>query len=260
MIKNNILSKFPKWYEDIDKNKQYLILTNDFDSYFSCKEMNRLFGIEIGGYYSFDSGLWVNKEIAFGKEPIFIDLSILEGKTFDNHFTFMENTESINPNVNVSIYNRKFNGSTLALICALYDIDLSKKKSNNLITLLCIDGWYRGYYNKGGKYKDINIHWMDELGMTDYLLPILESHNNQYFINFTKRFRLNEEIYIDDGYLQCAIDIPLPLFQFELVQPVKKQYVSKYAALTIYNNSKESIFTGAETYYNQYSISLKKVS
>ena len=259
MIKENILNKFPEWYKDLNKDKQYLILTNDFDSYFSCKELNRLFGIDIGGYYSFDSGLWLNNEITFGKEPIFMDLSILEGKTFDNHFTFMKNPESINPNVNVSIYNRKFNGSTLALICALYDVDLSKKSLNNLTTLLCIDVWYKGYYNKGGKYKDINIYWMDELGMTDYLLPILEAHDNQYFIDFMKRFHLNEEIYIDNGYLQCAAGIRLPHFQLELVQPVTKNYVSKYEAQIMYNKNRDNIFTGAETYYNQYSISRKAV-
>lgn len=258
MIKDNILSKFPEWYKDINRDRQYLILTNDFDSYFSCKTLNRLFGIEIGGYYSFDSGLWVNKEIAFGREPIFIDLSILEGKTFDNHFTFMKNPESINPNVNVSIYNRKFNGSALALICGLYDINLSKMTETNLTALLAIDGWYRGYYNKGGKYKDINIYWMNELGVTDYLLPILEAHDNQYFIDFSREYSLNEEIYIEDGYLQCTANILLPRFKFELVQPVTKKYMSKYEAQRLNTQDNNSIFTGAETYYNQYSISLRK--
>lgn len=260
MIKDNILGKFPKWYKEIDKNKYYMVLTNDFDSYFSCKTLNRLFGINIGGYYDFDSGLWLNKEIAEGKEPIYIDLSLTKGKSFDNHFTFIKNSEAINPNVNVSIYNRKFNGSALALICGLYDIDLSEKTETNLTALLAIDGWYRGYYNKGGKYKDINIYWMDELGMKDYLLPILEAHENQYFIDFTRKYCLNEEIYIDNGYLQCAVNVSLPHCQFELVQPVAKKYISKYDAQRLYAQNSNSIFTGAETYYNQYSISLKKVS
>lgn len=265
MITENILNKLPTWYKDINEDKQYLVLTNDFDSLLSCGELQKIFDIQIGGYYSFESGLWLNKERTQGKEPIFVDLSILKGKTFDNHYTFMKNNESINLNGNISTYNRKFNGSALALICALYNIDLSKKTTTQLTTLLAIDGWYRGYYNKGGKYKDINLYWMDALHMTDYLLPILESNKQQYFIDFTKRYCLNEEIYMDDfvdiGHLKCQINWvqnELPDCKFELVQPVTKKYISKYEAQKIYNNDKDKIFSGAETYYNQYSVSLKK--
>jgi hypothetical protein len=261
MINENILSKLPTWYKEIDKDKNYLVLTDDFDSYFSCVELIKMFGIRIGGYYGFDSGLWINKERTQGKEPIFIDLAKISGKTFDNHYTFMKNPESINPNVNVSTYYRKFNGSTFALICALYDIDLSRKSENYLTKSLCIDGWYSGYYNDGGRYKDVNIDWMDALGMNHFLLPILKSHDKQYFDDFAKQYGLKEKINIsDDGYLHCEVDVKLPKCQFELVQPVTQKRVTKSEAEFIYSKDKDTIFTGAETYLNRYSISLKKVS
>lgn len=258
MITESIKGKFPTWYKSIDKNRQYLVLTNDFDSYYSCMELTKLFGIQIGGFYDFDSGLWLNDNLTNGKEPIFIDLAISKGKAFDNHFTFIKNPESINPNVNTTTYIKKYNGSTLALICALYDINLKEKTEKNLTTLLCLDGWYSGYYNKGGKYKYINIYWYDAFGMKEYLLPLLERHNKKHFIEFAKKYSLNEPIYIEDGFLQCGVKLNIPNNKFELVQSVKKKYILKPQVQQLYREDHEQIYTAAETFYNSYSCSLKK--
>lgn len=260
MIKQTILNKFPEWYEDLTPDKYYLVLSNDFDSYYSCKLLKDKFKLKVGGYYEFNSGLWLNKERTEGKAPIYVDLSIVEGKTFDNHFTFINNPQAINPNINTTVYNRKFNGSTLALLYALYDKDLNKLNEIALTALLCIDGWYIGYYKDNGRWKDINIFWYEALGMKEILLPILEAHDNQYFINFAKQYKLNEPIHMsEDGYLYCAANPPLPECKFTLYLPVTKKYVSKYEAQTMYDKHKDDIFTGAETYYNQYSISRKVV-
>ena len=61
-IKQDLLNKFPEWYKDLNKEDYYLVLTDDSDSLFSCKRLNTLFGLEIGGFYDFKSGLWLNEE------------------------------------------------------------------------------------------------------------------------------------------------------------------------------------------------------
>ena len=135
-----------------------MVLSNDYDSYYSCCLLRNKFGLEIGGFYSLQDGLYLNAEHTKNKEPIFVDLSVTRCKTFDNHFTFINNPESINPNIITDVYYRKYNGGTLPLLCSLYNRDLSKYSEKALTILLCIDGWYIGYYNKGGRYKDVNIY------------------------------------------------------------------------------------------------------
>lgn len=236
-----------------------MVLTNDFDSYYSCAVLKHCCNLEIGGFYSFDTGLYLNKEISQGKEPIYVDLSVVEGKTFDNHFSFIRNPESINPNILTDIYYKKFNGSTLALICSLFNRDLSQYSEESLTALLCIDGWFIGYYNKGGRYKDINIYWYEMLGMDKYLLPLLENNDNQYFRDHINKYELNTQITIHDNHLQCSADyIKLPTYEFELVQPVKNVFMSKYQLRSLYAENPQKIFTLAETYKDQYSVSLRK--
>lgn len=257
-MNQQLLNKFPTWYKDINPKENYLVMTNDFDSYYSCKTVMRNTGLEIGGYYSFEKGLYLNKEITQGKEPVYVDLSIVEGKTFDNHFTCLHNAQAINPNVLTNTYYKKYNGSTLALVCSLYGKDISQLSEKSLATLLCIDGWHKGYYNKGGRYKDINIYWYEMLGMDKYLLPLLEEKDNQYFEEHIKNNKLNTPITIRDGILQCNVKLKsLPTYEFELVQPVRKECVSKYRVQSIYEENPASIFTGAETYKDSYVISRK---
>ena len=260
MIKETILNKLPTWYKEINPEKHYLVLTNDMDSYYSCDFLRKRFkDIKVGGFYDFKKGLFLNKERTEGKQPIYVDLSISEGMTFDNHYSFIKNPMAINPNVNTTIYNRKYNGSTLAVILSLFDKDFSQVNETYLTALLYIDGWYIGYYNKGGAYKDINIYWYEALGLKEYLLPILEQHDANYFVEFGREYRLNEEIYIDGaGKLYCGNKIPLPKCTFELVQPVERRFCQKYEALAINNADSRKIFTSAETYYNKYTISLRR--
>ncbi|MFU0833775.1 MAG: DUF5672 domain-containing protein [Oscillospiraceae bacterium] len=258
-MNQQLINKFPTWYKDITPDKYYMVLSNDYDSYYSCKLLRKLFGITIGGFYSLDSGLYLNRQRTENKEPIFIDLSVTKGKTFDNHFTFIKNPESINPNVIENVYYRKYNGSTLALLYSLYNIDLSQVNEDILTTLLCIDGWYIGYYNKGGRYRDINIYWYKMLDMDKYLLPILESHNAQYFTDFIKKHKLKTTITIQGNHLHCNAKIGLPKYEFELAQPVKRQNINKYKLKSIYSESSDEIITAAECYKNFYSICRKAV-
>lgn len=261
-MEESILCWFPDWYKDIDSKKQYLVMSDDLDSYYSCNFLKRLFGIQIGGYYSFETGLYLNQELACNKEPIYIDLSITKGKTFDNHFTFIKNPLSINPNlfVNPNEYYKKYNGSTLALLKSIFSPnDLGQLDNNILSALLCVDSWYVGFYKNNGKYRDINMHWFEMLGYKDYVLPLLNAKNNQYFKDFALDNSLNAKIYIDEhGYLYSEANIDLPKHQFDLVLPITKVIESRNEAESRYNRNPNSILISAETYKDKYVLNVVK--
>lgn len=256
-MKQQLLNKFPEWYKELNPDKHYMVLSNDYDSYYSCCLLRNKFGLEIGGFYSLQDGLYLNAEHTKNKEPIFVDLSVTRCKTFDNHFTFINNPESINPNINTDVYYRKYNGGTLPLLCSLYNRDLSKYSEKALTTLLCIDGWYIGYYNKGGRYKDVNIYWLEMLDMDKYLLPILESHDEQYFIDFIKEHHLKTTITMKNNHLYCGRNINIPDYEFELVQPVTRQNISDFQLRLLYKMNPDDIITAAACYKDSYSICRK---
>ena len=225
--------------------------------------LKNVFGLEIGGFYSLDEGLYIIPQKVQDKEPIFIDLSVTRCKTFDNHFTFIKNPESINPNVMTDVYYKKYNGGTLPLLWSLYNIDLSKYTEAALATLLCVGGWYVGYYNKGGRYKDINIYWYKMLDMDKYLLPLLESHDNGYFVKFIKEYDLNAKIRMNNNYLESDVHFPIPNMslpkdKFELVQPVARYNMNTNELKEIHEKYPKYIITTAECYKDNYSVCFAK--
>ena len=52
-----LLNSLPEWWTEINPEDYYLVLTDDVDSLFSTKRLNTLFGVDIGGFYDFHSGL-----------------------------------------------------------------------------------------------------------------------------------------------------------------------------------------------------------
>ncbi len=249
-MKEELLNRLPNWYKNIDAKSQYLILSNDFDSWWSCKYLNQLFGIQVGGFFDLNKGLYLNHEIADGKEPIAVDLAVTgDKKTFDNHYS-LPDLQRINPNVIKRPYFKKYNGSTFAMMLSLYNRDLSALSERQLTALLVCDGWYQGYYNKGGRYKDVNIYWMQMLDMDKCLLPLLESYDQQYFESFRIKEKINATFCVKDKRLHCdKCRIHFPDRNFELVKPVKRLFVNRYT-INQYNN----ILTAASTYKDQYSI------
>lgn len=232
---------------------------NDADSYYCCQYLKKKFDVDIGGYCSFISGLYINKERTKNKSPIYVDLSIAYGTTFDNHVSFIQNPLAINPNQESIPYHKKYNGSALSLLLSLYNADIAKYSEKQLTTLLCIDGWYRGYYNKNGAFRDININWFNTLGFKDCFLPLLEQNEMSYFIDFAKEHYLTEKIFIDKhGYLYSANkNMKLPKYRFELVQPITQITAAKEDAIRQYEQNPNAIFVAAETYKNKYVLNLK---
>ena len=260
-MKEELKCKLPTWYKNIDKDKYYMVLSNDFDSYYSCKILHQLFGLQIGGYFDLNNGLYLNKERTQGKEPIYVDLSITHGKCFDNHMTFIKNPECINPNIiNHSGYYHKYNGGTLPFLISLYERDLSKYSDKQLTAMIAIDAWDAGYYKYNGKFKDVTIKWMKLFEIDKYLLSILQEHEDrQYFFDFINQYHLNEKIIMQENHLYCNVKTQIPDCEFELAYKVKHNNASRYAAEKIYEQNPNSIITSAETYRNQYSMCRKAV-
>lgn len=213
--------------------------------------------MSVGGFYSFDGGLYLDAENTRNKEPIYVDLSITKGKAIDNHYSFICNQEAINPNVIKKPYFKKYNGGTLPLVSVLFD-DYNTYTEYQWMTLLAVDSFYYGYYNKDGAFRDINIYWYDMLGITDYVIPILERSSADNFTKFTEQEGLNEQISVDEhGMLTCQKHIELPERRFELVQPIEKRYMPKWEAVVLYERQKENILVSSETYSDKYVLNMK---
>lgn len=257
LIKQELLNTFPEWWKDINSEDYYLVCTDDCDSLFSCERLHTLFDLEIGGFYSFESGLWLNddKTDSGWKTPIYVDLSIGQNQLcFDNHRTFIKNPNRVNPNNIPKVYKDKYNFATITLISALYG-GVEKMNEKLRTMLIAVDGGFIGYYKDGGKWKDVNLYWLDKLGLTEYLLPILEEHNMKYFQDFSVENGLHDKIIItEDGYLDTPT-YRVPDYKFELVQPIEKIYTDIYDARKRHTNN-ENILVSAETYKNSYVLNI----
>ena len=192
-----LLEKLPLWFCDLEPKRFYLVLSDDMDSYYSCRILQKFTGLSISGFYSFEHGLYLDTKNTHGKEPVFVDLSISQGKTFDNHFTFIENPQAINPNVIKRPYYMKYNGGTLPLVASLYD-HLYDYSELQWMTILAVDSFYYGYYNRDGAFRNINLFWFKQLGISDYVIPILERKTADNFLQFIRMEGLNESIYINN--------------------------------------------------------------
>ena len=60
LLHESLLEKLPDWWKNINSEDYYLVMTDDCDSLFSCQRLNTLFGLQIGGFYSFEKGLFEN--------------------------------------------------------------------------------------------------------------------------------------------------------------------------------------------------------
>lgn len=261
-VKNSLISdelkeNLPNWWQSINKEDYFLVMTDDLDSLFSCQRLKTLFGLEVGGFYSFEKGLYINDKISENgwKTPIFVDLSIGKNQyCFDNHRTFVKNENKVNPNVIHRDYSNKYNFSTLTLIAALYGgVDEMSDIQKEL--LIAVDGGFIGYYKNGGRWKDVNIYWLKQLGLADYLIPILEEKSMKYFQELGVDYCLHDKIIInDDGYLEME-NGDVPDIKFEFKQGIEKCKMRKSDA-ELYHRTHSDILVSAETYKDNYILNL----
>lgn len=255
LIDKSLLNLFPDWWKHLDKDKYYLVMTDDADSFYSCQKLHSLFGLEIGGFYDFKSGLYTNWDYTdLGlKIPVFVDLSICQNYLcFDNHRTIIENPNAVNPNKIQRTYSQKYNFSTLALLAGLYG-GVDGMTDEQKYALIAIDGGYIGYYKDGGRWKDVNVFWLKKLGLDKYLLPILEEKNMQFFIDYISDYGLREKIFInEDGFLESSGAYDLPEYPFELEQAVENHIGVSLIEMQDRYRANEPILVSAETYKNKY--------
>ena len=264
MIRQELLNHFPGWWQDLALNpeKYYFVLTNDLDSLCSCRFLTNKTGVQIGGYFDFKRGVYISENlIDTNKSLVYVDASIIKDgiMCFDNHRTMGKNHMMINPNVitdrlDDKTYFKKYNGSTLMLVCALYGNteEFSELQKEYMLT---IDGFYKGYYRNTGCFRHINIKWLELLGLDKTLVPILEKHDADYFQKLTETKQLTEEIVIDeDGFLYMnRYNSSLPNDRFILKSAVTREFCSKDEVAT-FNLSDESLFGASETLSGRYII------
>lgn len=266
MISRDFSIHLPKWIDDLKEHSDdyCLILTNDCDSMYSCRLLNKLFGVEIAGFFSFTEGLYINKDLMKNKKPIYVDASVIADNAlaFDNHRNLLAKTNHmmVNPNtitdcMNDKSYYGKYPGSTLLLISAMYS-DLDSLTELEKEFLCAIDKFYLGYYRNNGAFKHINLKWLELLGMREVLEPILEKHDEKYFDDLIDKWHLKEQIYIKNGYLKTWIDC-LPKEKFTLLTPVETKLMSK-EEIEKTMISDAHIFSAAETYKGCYVVSVVK--
>lgn len=257
-----LLNHFPGWHFDLCYNPgdYYFVLSDDMDSFYSCRYLKKQTGIDIGGFYSFESGLYLSTDQDLtGKCPIYVDVTVVKDgiMCFDNHRSLCRNHMAINPNcitdrLSGLTYNQKYCGSTLMLVAALYG-DPEKLSELEKEFLIAIDSFYVGYYRNNGAFRRINVNWLKLLGLDKVLLPILEKRNMQYFIDLISNYQLTEKIYINEsGKLFTYADI-LPGDTFQLAIPVAKSFVSK-SEMGKYPLADDKLFVSAEIYNGKYVI------
>ncbi|MDD3323422.1 MAG: hypothetical protein PHS59_18455 [Paludibacter sp.] len=258
-MREELLNKLPTWYETINADDNFMVLSDDFDSYYSCLELYRHTGMQIGAFYDINSGLYINAERCQGKEPVYVDLSVClpNAKCFDNHVNCLLNKQAINPNnIGIEKYTDKYNGGTLPLICALYGKDISAMSERHLFTMMTQDSWYQPYYSS--YFHESFMKWVDLLFGEDkkYILSILQQNTESDFKRYSIMNKMKAKIIVDnDGYListqsfinNSGLDVSC---QFVLHRKLSRKYnVQKY---NLKNYS--GIITAAETKRNVYSI------
>ena len=63
-MKTELMNHFSGWCLDFASHPEnyYLVLSDDMDSFYSCKYLKKRFNAEIGGYYAFGKGLFLTEK------------------------------------------------------------------------------------------------------------------------------------------------------------------------------------------------------
>lgn len=230
-MKSNIKELFPSWIND---NKYYdLIMSNDLDSFFSCQLLEMANGWQPNCFNSNFKSMGIT-EYANGNEAIGVDLSLINGKTFDNHVVMMNSNDTYNPeSANFNIIDRisrenyfsKYCGSTLLMTWSLYDVPLPATEEAKMI-LLCIDSTFKGFYSGWPLPREANKKYLvDYMGFDD-LYTILERHKQIEFTDLIRKYKLNGKITLKDGFLHTDIDLEAlrEIFDLPFLLPKNRFY------------------------------------
>jgi hypothetical protein len=266
-MKKEYRDKLPKWVDEVDSNKNILILTDDIDSLFSCAILNDYFwGLNVEGFYNFKELYFTEPKKIKGMQPIWIDSDCSTGKVFGNHVTYVKNDNAINMNQFKSGgYTNKYAGSTVLTILSVYDYDLTQFSDEQLMVLLAIDSSFLGAYSD--YFYNTWEKWMNIMEL-DVFINLVDKYTIDDFNNIIKKYSLKEKIRIKNGKLKTDIKLKgirklFPLFDFDMNLGEKQfnkfmEFETFYGKMGFIKHDENKIFSSARTYKNQMSYSVKK--
>lgn len=213
-MNTELKQQFPKWTTELSEDKDFLILSDDLDSLFSCAILNKLFGVKVKGFYNFyNLYLADEKEKLRHQSAIGVDTDFTRLKCFGNHLTNNNNNKCANLNnifnIKTSNYTDKFAGSTLLTILSLYDMHdwVNSLSEEAQMVLLCVDSSFLGYFYNG-HIQYIHKKWFTRLGFEN-LYNLIKTKNKSDFEKINRKYNLKGKItYLQDTkLLYTDIDI-----------------------------------------------------
>lgn len=247
------MEKATNWKNTIDKNNDFLVLSNDIDSLLSCAILQHKFGLDIGYFMDFKK-LYKSQDLDLtGKKGIGVDLDVLQGRTFSNHKLIYDNPKAINLNSEGGRYIDKYPFSTVILVMYTYNIDFNKFNDEQLKLLISIDSGYLGHYSDF--FRPIHDKWLERMGL-DKIRRILERTEKSELDNLQRELKLKATIAVNaDGILETNIDItriekilglkielPKDKLKLSQVYETKVMTVNEFKKL-----DKDTIFSHAQT-------------
>ena len=261
----------PSWLYELNKDKHYLVLSDDLDSLLSCSLLSERFGVEIGAFYSF-SEIVENKEITRGKIPVYVDIDTNEGLCLGNHPTVGAwNKDSINLNkfIKYDNYHSKYSGSVYSMLLWLLDVDLNEFTMQQIIISIIVDSHFKGFYDS--KFKSSWLHWnIDVMRMTRFKNLVYQVQESG-FKNVSFKYQTKAKITLDsEGRLQTKINlkklnelgfnVSLPDTKFTTV--TKRLFNCREHITTVEYLQKEEnlkMFSNARTYKDTVKFSLEEL-
>ncbi len=204
-MQKELKERLPQWYEEIG-NTDKIILTNDADALLSYYYLNKKFGCNAGGFYTFNGIYFCTDD---RQNLIGVDADFMQGRTFGNHLTlFHKNKNAVNLNNIYKLkYYQKYPFSTVLLILSLYDFDLQSFTDEQLKVILAIDSAYKGYYTERQVFKDVYLKWLDRLDIRFLEDRILKNMTVQDFKDIQKQYSLDGTIELVGSQLYTNINL-----------------------------------------------------
>lgn len=233
-MKQQLKAKYPQWVNDTQELGKYnLCMSDDLDSFLTCKFLYSMFGYEIKHFYDFQSIYSIQHE---KKPTISVDIAVEQGMTWDNHVIKISSNDAVNPqsaNINAingigrDNYYNKYAGSTLLQVLSYYDVPMPKSREALLI-LLAIDSSYMGYYSNN--FKAIHRRYMEQLELYELIQVLDATIDQRAFYEVKRKYGLNDKIRVNEnGKLQTNINLAAMqgLFDIDLNLP-EENFIKTY--------------------------------
>lgn len=241
----------PTWAEEenLKKANYDLILSNDLDSWLSCRILGSIFNFDVKYFYDFKTLYKMDGFQGERDNRLGIDIDLVSGKSIGNHVQAINkhdsyNKESVNLNYltptkihgSDEIYFSKYNLSTLLMVLYLCKMEIPDDEIIQML-ILCIDGSYLSFYSRHPRDRAAHKRYLVDILGFEKLYRLEQRKTKEDFDKISEEFGLKVSIFIDkDGKLQFnksifklwlymlqafKIDIDLPNDKFEVIERFK---------------------------------------